>query len=153
MDDVCDFEVELEINDKNEVEYNIIKSDVSKLLKSGSGLERTVASLALRCVLSKISHLPTPNFITFDEVLGKVAAVNIEKIKPMFEKIKDMFDIVFFITHNELVKDWGDKVITITKVKDISFDIERTGGTRIPIAGGFSSVLNSAVSKFPTRDV
>lgn len=120
LDEVCDFEVELEINDKNEVEYTIIKSEVSKLLKSGSGLERTVASLALRCVLSKISYLPTPNFITFDEVLGKVAVENLEKIKPMFEKIKDMFDIVFFITHNDIVKDWGDKVITITKVKDIS---------------------------------
>jgi len=120
LDDVCDFEVELVMNDKNEVEYHIIKSDVVKLLKSGSGLERTISSLALRCVLGKISHLPTPNFITFDEVLGKVAAINIEKIKPMFEKIRNMFDIVFFISHNDLVKDWGDNIITINKVNDIS---------------------------------
>jgi hypothetical protein len=120
LDSVCNFEIELVMNDKNEVEYHIIKSDVVKLLKSGSGLERTIASLALRCVLGKISHLPTPNFITFDEVLGKVAAVNIEKIKPMFEKIRNMFDIVFFISHNDLVKDWGDNVITINKVNDIS---------------------------------
>lgn len=120
LDEVCNFEVELIMTDKNEVEYHIIKNDVVKLLKSGSGLERTIASLALRCVLGKVSHLPTPNFITFDEVLGKVAAVNIEKLKPMFEKIKDMFDIVFFITHNDLVKDWGDNVITIKKVNDIS---------------------------------
>ena len=120
LDDVCNFEVELVMTDKNEVEYHIIKSDVVKLLKSGSGLERTIASLALRCVLGKISHLPTPNFITFDEVLGKVAAVNIEKIKPMFEKIRNMFDIVFLISHNDLVKDWGDNIITINKVNDIS---------------------------------
>ena len=120
LDDVCDFEVELVMNDKNEVEYHIIKSEVVKLLKSGSGLERTIASLALRCVLGRISHLPTPNFITFDEVLGKVAAINIEKIKPMFEKIRNMFDIVFFISHNDLVKDWGDNIITINKVNDIS---------------------------------
>ena len=120
LDEVCNFEVELVMTDKNEVEYHLIKSDVVKSLKSGSGLERTVASLALRCVLGKISHLPTPNFITFDEVLGKIAAVNIERLKPMFEKITDMFDIVFFITHNDLVKDWGDNVITIKKVNDIS---------------------------------
>lgn len=120
LDDVCDFEIELVINNKNEVEYNLIKSDVIKSLKSGSGLERTIASLALRCVLGKISHLPTPNFITFDEVLGKVAAINIEKLKPMFEKITDMFDIVFFISHNDLVKDWGDNIITIKKIDDIS---------------------------------
>jgi len=120
LDEVCDFEIELVINSRNEVEYNLIKSDVIKSLKSGSGLERTIASLALRCVLGKISHLPTPNFITFDEVLGKVAAVNIEALKPMFEKITDMFDIVFFISHNDLVRDWGDNVITIKKVNDIS---------------------------------
>jgi len=120
LDDICDFEIELVITDKNEVEYHIIKNDVSKLLKSGSGLERTISSLALRCVLGKISHLPKPNFITFDEVLGKVAAENVEKLQIMFGKIKDMFDIVFFISHNDLVKDWGDKVITVKKVNDVS---------------------------------
>tara|TARA_R110000796_G_scaffold252137_1_gene385326 strand:- start:21832 stop:24180 length:2349 start_codon:yes stop_codon:yes gene_type:complete len=120
LDEVCNFEIELVINSRNEVEYNLIKSDVVKGLKSGSGLERTIASLALRCVLGKISHLPTPNFITFDEVLGKVAAVNIEGLKPMFDKIKDMFDIVFFISHNDLVRDWGDNIITIKKINDVS---------------------------------
>jgi DNA repair exonuclease SbcCD ATPase subunit len=120
LDEVCNFEVELIMTDKNEVEYHLIKSDVVKSLKSGSGLERTVASLALRCVLGKISHLPTPNFITFDEVLGKIAAVNIERLKPMFEKITDMFDIVFFITHNDLVKDWSSQSITIIKENDVS---------------------------------
>jgi DNA repair exonuclease SbcCD ATPase subunit len=120
LDDVCDFDVELVMTNKNDVEYHIIKNDVTKLLKSGSGLERTISSLALRCVLSKISHLPKPNFITFDEVLGKLASDNIEKVRPMFEKIKGMFDIVFFITHNDLVKDWSDKVITVKKVDNIS---------------------------------
>lgn len=120
LDEVCDFEIELIMTDKNEVEYQIIKSDVVKSLKSGSGLERTIASLALRCVLSKISYLPTPNFITFDEVLGKVASENIEKLRGMFEKIRDMFDIVFFITHNDLLKDWGDNVILVEKTNNIS---------------------------------
>jgi len=120
LDDVCNFEVELNMNDKNEVEYLLIKSGVEKALKSGSGLERTIASLALRCVLSRISHLPMPNFITFDEILGKVAAINIEKLRPMFEKIKNMFEMVFFITHNDLVKDWGDNIITVRKDNDIS---------------------------------
>mgnify|MGYP003647279169 FL=1 len=53
-------------------------------------------------------------------MLGKVAAENIEKLKPMFDKIKDMFDIVFLITHNDLVKDWSDSLITINKVNDVS---------------------------------
>jgi len=120
LDDVCDFEVELVMTDKNEVEYIKIKNGVENLLKSGSGLELTISSIALRCVLGKLSHLPMPNFITFDEVLGRVAANNIDKVKPMFEKIKSMFDIVFFITHNDSVKDWADRLITVVKENNIS---------------------------------
>jgi len=120
LDDVCNFDVELAMTDKNEVEYNIIKNDVVKLLKSGSGLEKTLSSLALRCVLGKISHLPKPNFVTFDEVLGPIASDNMPYVKGMLDKIKDMFDIVFFITHNDLFKDVADKVLTVNKVKDIS---------------------------------
>jgi len=120
MDDVCDFEVELNINAKNDVEFIISKNGVEKKLKSGSGFEKTTASIALRCVLGKMSHLPMPNFVTFDEPFGMVADVNLEKIKPMFDKIKDMYDIVFLISHIDTVKDWGDNVITVKKVKDIS---------------------------------
>ena len=118
LEDVCDFEVEIFIDDKNNVQFLLNKDGVSKQLKAGSGLEKTAASLALRCVLGKISTLPMPNFITFDEILGKIAPVNLEKLKILFDKIKDMYEIVFFITHNDLVKDWNDTIITVVKNKD-----------------------------------
>jgi DNA repair exonuclease SbcCD ATPase subunit len=120
LDDVVDFDVEIFINDKNDVQFLLVKDGVSKLLKSGSGLEKTAASLALRAVLGKLSTLPMPNFITFDEVLGKVAQDNIEKLKTLFDKIKEMYEIVFFITHNDIVKDWGTNVITVIKTDNIS---------------------------------
>jgi DNA repair exonuclease SbcCD ATPase subunit len=115
LEDVVDFEIEIFMNEKNDVQFLLNKDGVSKLLKSGSGLEKTASSLALRAVLGKLSTLPMPNFITFDEVLGKVAPENIEKLKNIFDKIKDMYEIVFFITHNDLVKDWGDNVVTVIK--------------------------------------
>ena len=115
LDEVTDFDVEIFIDDKNEVKFSLIKDEVEKPLKSGSGFELTSASIALRCVLGKMSTLPMPNFIVFDEVLGRVANSNIEGMKPLFDKIKDMFDIVFFISHNELVKDMADSIITVTK--------------------------------------
>lgn len=120
LDGVVDFDVEIFINDKNDVQFMIIKDEVEKHLKSGSGLETTVASIALRCVLGKMSCLPMPNFITFDEVLGKVAKVNIPLMKPLFDKITDMYDTVFFITHDEEVKDWATNIITIKKENNIS---------------------------------
>jgi DNA repair exonuclease SbcCD ATPase subunit len=120
LEDVTDFEVEIFINDKNDVQFMLIKDGVEKQLKSGSGLETTAASIALRCVLGKMSCLPMPNFITFDEVLGKVANINIPLMKPLFDKITDMYDTVFFITHNEVVKDWSTNIITIKKENNIS---------------------------------
>ena len=120
LEDITDFDVEVFIDDKNDVRYLLIKDEVEKPLKSGSGYEKTASSIALRCVLGKMSTLPTPNFITFDEVLGRVAPENISGMKPLFEGISDMFDIVFFISQNDLVKDWGDKIITVIKENNVS---------------------------------
>ena len=120
LDEVCDFEIELEINDKNEVDFNIIKNNITKKLKTGSGLETTLASLALRCVLGRISTLPKPNIIVFDEVLGKVANLNLDYVKIFFDKIKKMYEIILLITHNPLTQDWADKIVTIEKNNDIS---------------------------------
>ena len=115
LDEVCDFDVELEMNNKNEVDFNIIKKNVTKKLKSGSGLETTLASLALRCVLGRISTLPKPNIIVFDEVLGKVANINLDYVKIFFDKIKKMYEVILLITHNPITQDWADKIITIEK--------------------------------------
>ena len=120
LEDVCDFDVEISMDDKNEVQFLMLKDDTTKRLKAGSGFEKTAASLALRCVLGKMSTLPMPNFITFDEVLGKVAPDNLEKLKILFDKIKDMYEIVFFITHNDLVKDWSDNLLTVSKTDNVS---------------------------------
>ena len=120
LDEVCDFEVQLEINDKNEVDFIIIKNDVIKKLRTGSGLETTLASLALRSVLGRVSTLPKPNVIVFDEVLGKVANINLDQVKIFFDKIKKMYDTILLISHNPIVQDWADKIITVEKINNIS---------------------------------
>ena len=120
LEDAADFEVEIFIDDKNDVQFLLNKDGVSKSLKSGSGFEKTASSLALRGVLGKLSTLPMPNFITFDEVLGKVANENLDKLKPLFDKIKNMYEIVFLITHNDVIKDWSDNIITVVKENNIS---------------------------------
>lgn len=120
LDDVTDFEVEISIDDKNEVKFLLVRDGIEKALKSGSGFERTASSLALRCVLGKMSKLSMPNFITFDEVLGRVAPDNIERMKLLFDKITEKYENVFFITQNDIVKDWADNIITVVKENNIS---------------------------------
>ena len=120
LDDICDFTVELEINNKNDVEFVMSSCGVKKLLKSGSGFEKTAATLALRAVLGKICNLPKPNFIAFDEVLVGVAKENMENIKLLFDKFKEMFDIILLISHDDLIKDWGERCLVVTKENNIS---------------------------------
>lgn len=120
LEDVCDFDVEIFIDDKNDVQFLLNKDNTSKHLKSGSGFEKTASSLALRSILGKMSTLPMPNFITFDEVFGKVASDNLDNLRGLFEKIKDMYETVFLITHNDIVKDWADNVVTVVKTNNIS---------------------------------
>jgi DNA repair exonuclease SbcCD ATPase subunit len=122
MEDSCYFKLEIRINDKNEVEFMMIDNGtgVEKLMASGSGYERTIGSLALRSVLSKICSLPKPNVIVFDEVFGKISNDNLEMVFEFFVKIKEYFEKIFVITHSPLVSQWSDTIVKIKKEDNIS---------------------------------
>jgi DNA repair exonuclease SbcCD ATPase subunit len=122
LEDSSHFRLEININDKNEVEFVMIDNNtqVEKLMSSGSGYERTIASLALRAVLSKICSLPKPNIIVFDEVFGKISNENLEMVGEFFTKIKNYFEKIFVITHNPLVSNWADNIVKISKENNIS---------------------------------
>ena len=120
--DSCYFILEMNINEKNEVEFIMIDTEtrVAKPLNSGSGYERTIASLAIRSVLTKISSLPKPNIVVMDEVFGKVADENLELVGEFFKKIKNYFEHIFVISHNTLIRNWSDNLIMIKKEENIS---------------------------------
>jgi DNA repair exonuclease SbcCD ATPase subunit len=122
MEDSSYFKLEVRISDKNEVEFMMIDNGtgVEKLMVSGSGYEKTIASLALRSVLSKICSLPKPNIIVFDEVFGKISNDNLEMVSEFFVKIKEYFEKIFVITHNPMVNQWADTVVKIRKEDNIS---------------------------------
>jgi exonuclease SbcC len=120
--DSCYFRMEIRISDKNEVEFWMIDNStgIEKLMVSGSGYERTIASLALRAVLSKVCSLPKPNIIVMDEVFGKISNDNLDMVGEFFVKIKDYFEKIFVISHNPLISNWGDSIVKINKVDNIS---------------------------------
>ena len=122
LSDVTKFSVKIKVNDKNEVEFWMVDntSGVEKLLQTGSGYEKTMASLAIRTVLTKVSCLPRPNITVFDEVLGKVSNDNLEEVSIFFSRIKEYFENILLITHNPLVREWSDNIVTVTKEKNVS---------------------------------
>jgi DNA repair exonuclease SbcCD ATPase subunit len=120
--DSCHFILEMNINDKNEVEFIMIDTEtrIVKPLNAGSGYERTISSLALRSVLTKISSLPKPNIVVMDEVFGKIADENLEMVGEFFKKIKNYFEHIFVISHNSLIRNWSDNLIMIKKEENVS---------------------------------
>ena len=122
MEDSCYFKLEIRINDKNEVEFMMIDNStgIEKLMTSRSGYEKTIASLALRSVLTKICTLPKPNLVVMDEVFGKISNENLEMVSEFFIKIKDYFEKVFVISHNPLINNWSDNIVKIKKENNIS---------------------------------
>jgi DNA repair exonuclease SbcCD ATPase subunit len=122
MEDSSYFKLEIRINDKSEVEFIQIDNStgVEKLMVSGSGYEKTIASLALRSVLSKVCSLPKPNVVVFDEVFGKISNDNLEMVSEFFVKIKDYFDKIFLITHNPMISQWSDTTVKIHKENNVS---------------------------------
>jgi len=120
--DSCHFILEMNINDKNEVEFIMIDTEtrIVKPLNAGSGYERTISSLALRSVLTKISSLPKPNIVVMDEVFGKIADENLEMVGEFFKKIKNYFDHILVISHNSLIRNWSDNIVMIKKEENVS---------------------------------
>jgi len=120
--DSAEFKLEVRISDKDEVEFWMVDNNtgIEKLMASGSGYERTIASLALRSVLSKVCSLPKPNVVVFDETFGKISNENLEMVSEFFHKIKDYFEKILVITHNPMVSQWADSIVKIEKTNNVS---------------------------------
>ena len=126
LEGVCDFDVEVAIDDFNDVAFNIIRDGVVGNLNSGSGYEKTAASIALRAVLGKISTMPKPSFIVLDEVLGGVAEENYENIKKLYDRILPDYSFIFHICHTSFMEDSYDGEVIVKKSENISRVLEVT---------------------------
>lgn len=121
LTDICNFDVEISINERNEVSFSYSKNGGPKVNISGtSGLEETISSLALRAVLANISTMPKLNFVVLDELWGCVADDNLSKLKPFIDRILSSYDFILQVSHNPLIADWHDNVITIYQDSNVS---------------------------------
>jgi DNA repair exonuclease SbcCD ATPase subunit len=120
LEDVCDFNISVEIDDKNDINFYIIADGIKSDLSSGSGFEQTVAALALRAVLGNISTMSRPSFMLLDEVLGGVAKDNYENIKKLYDRMLKEYSFIFQVTHLDDIADWHDTTVVVKKEDRIS---------------------------------
>lgn len=120
LGDITDFKVEVVMNEKNDVDFLLIRDETVTRLSAASGLEKTQSALALRVVLGNMSKLSRPPFILLDEVLGTVASENYDDMRKLYNKITEYYSFILHITHINDIADWHDSIVTVQKVDNIS---------------------------------
>ena len=120
LNDVCDFDVEVGIDARNDVMFYLIKDGVRSDLYGASGFELTASALALRSVLAEMSTIPRCDEIVMDEIFGRISKENYPQIKSLIEKIAQSYRTMFIISHIDDIKDWCDTHIIVKKENNIS---------------------------------
>jgi exonuclease SbcC len=113
---IVDFTVEMESDDESDSsEVYINYGDSRRIIELGSGMEKMVASVAIRVALINVSSLPKTDMFVIDEGFGALDDAGVEACNRLLMSLKRYFKAVVVITHVEGVKDAADLVIEVTK--------------------------------------
>jgi len=112
---IVDFSILLETDGKNINGYIVYDQDNFWPLELSSGMEKFIASLAIRTSLIKISSLPRPNFLAIDEGFGVLDSDNLNSMFALFDYLKSQFGFIMCISHIDAMRDIVDKLIEIKK--------------------------------------
>ena len=111
---ICGFTVVL-VSDGNNLDVNLDYGDSQRPVELGSGMEKMMASLALRVALINVSSLPKSDMFIIDEGFGALDDVNVEACNRLLVSLKRFFKTIIVISHVDAIKDAVDNIIEISK--------------------------------------
>jgi DNA repair exonuclease SbcCD ATPase subunit len=113
---IVDFSIELEHDDDSEsMEVYINYGDSKRIIELCSGMEKMIASVAIRVALINISTLPKTDMFIIDEGFGALDEQGVESCNRLLTLLKKYFKTVIVITHVEGIKDSVDTIIEVQK--------------------------------------
>jgi DNA repair exonuclease SbcCD ATPase subunit/DNA repair exonuclease SbcCD nuclease subunit len=120
---IVDFKIflETESGGTNNLEIYIDDKHSKRLIELASGMEKTIASFALRIALLGLSSLPKPNIFICDEGFEYLDSDGIIKCLNLLSSIKDRFKAIIIITHIPEIKEIADKIIEIKNINGDAF--------------------------------
>jgi DNA repair exonuclease SbcCD ATPase subunit len=119
---VTGFTVELDAPKfSNSMEIYINYGDSRRIIECASGMEKLMASLAIRVALINVSNLPKTSMLIIDEGFGALDDTNIEACSRLLESLKKWFKHIVVISHVDAVKDIADGILEISKIGKDSF--------------------------------
>lgn len=119
---VVGFTVQLEADpNSNQMDIYINYGDSKRVIELSSGMEKMMASLAIRVALINVSSLPKTDLLIIDEGFGALDPGNVEACNRLLDSLKKWFRNILVISHVDAVKDVVDNVIDITKKSKNSY--------------------------------
>ena len=118
LSQVVDFKISIQSDGKNINTFIVYDNNRVWPLELTSGMEKFIASLAIRSSLINITSLPRPNFLAIDEGFGTLDKNNMANISILLDYLKTQFKFIIMISHIDSIRDVVDSHIEIVKTKD-----------------------------------
>ncbi len=116
---IVGFVVELEQDDDSDsMEVYIDYGDSRRIIELASGMEKTIASIAIRVALINVTSLPKTDMFIIDEAFGPLDPTGVEACNRLLTSLKRYFRIIIVITHVEGIKDVADHVIEVGRFEN-----------------------------------
>ena len=115
LNGVVSFKIELSEDTKgNNLNIFIDYGDSKRVIECASGMEKMMASIAIRVALINVSSLPKSDVFIIDEGFGALDASNVEACGRLLNSLKKYFKSIIIISHIDAIKDIVDKNIEIS---------------------------------------
>ena len=97
----------------NSLDVFIEDKDSRRVIELASGMEKMIASLAIRVALITLSSLPKPDIFIIDESFGSLDQENCAKAIELLQTIKSRFKSILIISHVDEIKEAANNILTI----------------------------------------
>ena len=119
---VVGFTVDIESDlDTNSLDVYINYGDSRRIIELASGMEKMMASLAIRVALINVSTLSKTTTLMIDEGFGALDETNLEACNRLLVSLKKWFKNILVISHVDVIKDCVDNTLDITKIGKDSY--------------------------------
>lgn len=114
LEGIVDFKIGLETDiQSNTMDVYIQDEHSQRIIELASGMEKTIASMALRAAMINLSSLPKPDIFIIDEGFGALDETNIQSCMEMLTLLRSSFKTILVISHVTPVKEIADRIIEV----------------------------------------
>lgn len=114
LHDVVNFNIEIK-EEENNLNVYIDYGESKRIIECGSGMEKMIASIAIRVALINVSNLSKSDMFIIDEGFGSLDDSNIESCSRLLRSLKKFFKTILIISHVDTIKEIVDKNIEVIK--------------------------------------